>query len=148
MFPAFFVLLKLVVSALFLVAVISLPPRVFMLSSSHCIDASTLYWMLENPYPSSLLDIYSYSISFLGCKALYIVTSFLVYSWSICSLVSFKNGPGTSYEGEQPRFLSLWWDFVYDVWFRVVFSFSWYMLLKIFFSFISARMMVSAFNIL
>ena len=45
--------------------------------------------------------------------------------------------------GEQPKYLSLWWDFFYIVWLSVVFSFSW----DILFSFIFAYLMVSASNI-
>ena len=43
-------------SVLFLVVVISLRPRFFMLSSSRCIDASMLSWMLTSPlHPSFFL---------------------------------------------------------------------------------------------
>ena len=45
----------------------------------------------------------------------------------------------------QPRYLSLWWDFCYIVWFREVFSFSCGILF--FFSFISTCLMVSASSI-
>ena len=65
-----------------------------MLSLSCLIDVSMLFSMLASPLPSSL-DTYSLSISSLGCKALCIVLSFLVFV-SICwnsSLVHFKNGP-------------------------------------------------------
>ena len=47
------------------------------------------------PLPPSFLNTYSLSTSSLGCKALYIVISFLVL-WSICwsySFVDLKNGP-------------------------------------------------------
>ena len=33
----------------------------------------------------------------------------------------------------QPRCLSVWWDFCYTVWFRVVFSFSWFFFFNFFF---------------
>ena len=48
-FPAIFILLLLVLSVMFLVRVVSLTLRLFMQSSSHCIDASTLSWMLASP---------------------------------------------------------------------------------------------------
>ena len=41
-------MLMLVLSILFLLAVNSLPLRIFMLSSSHCIDASTLTWIMAS----------------------------------------------------------------------------------------------------
>ena len=59
--------------------------------------------------------------------------------WSIClssSLVHFKRVQSIS-QGRQPRYLSLWWDFNYVVWFRVVSSFSWNTLFK--FLFLSSR---------
>ena len=49
-------------SVLFLVAVISLFPRFSMLSSSRCIEASTLSSMLASPVPPSFLDTHSLSI--------------------------------------------------------------------------------------
>ena len=55
----------------------------FMLSSSRCIDASTLSWMLATPLPPFLLGTYSLPTSFLGCKALCIILSFLVL-WFMC----------------------------------------------------------------
>ena len=83
-------------SVLLPAAVISLPPRFSMSSSSHCIDASTLSSILACPLPSFFFffDTYNLSTSSLGCKALCLVISFLVL-WSIClssSLVDFKNG--------------------------------------------------------
>ena len=78
---------------LFLVAVISFPLRFFVKSSSHCIDTSTLSWMLAYPLLPSFLGTYSLSTSFLGCMALYIV----MISLSVCSicwssyLVHFRN---------------------------------------------------------
>ena len=53
-----FVLLILMLSVFFLVTVISVILRFFMKSSSRCIDASTLSWMLVSPLPP-FLDIYS-----------------------------------------------------------------------------------------
>ena len=50
--------------------------------------------MLVSPFATSFFDIYSLSMSSLGCKALFMVISFLVL-WLIClssSLVHFKNG--------------------------------------------------------
>ena len=67
----------------------------FMLSSSRCIDALTLSWMLVSSLPLSFLGSCSLSMSFLGCKVLCNVMSFLVL-WFICwssSLVHFKNDP-------------------------------------------------------
>ena len=72
-----FVLYMLVLSVLFLVFVISLLPRLFINFLGHCIDASTLSWMLVSPLPPSFIDSYSLSLSSLGCSALYIVMSFL-----------------------------------------------------------------------
>ena len=94
-FLVIFLLLFLLLSILCQVAVISLPPRFSMLSSSHCIDASTLSSMLVSPLPPHFLDTYSLSTSSMGCKALGIVIIFLVL-WFISlssSLVHFKNGP-------------------------------------------------------
>ena len=54
-FLVIFVLLRFVLSAVFLVVVINLPPRFFMLSSNCCIDASMLSWMLVSP-PTLFLD--------------------------------------------------------------------------------------------
>ena len=82
-------------SVLFMVAVISLLPRFSMSSSSRCIDASTLFTMPASHLPPSFRDIYRLSTSFLGCKALCIIITFLVL-WCLClssSLVHFKNGP-------------------------------------------------------
>ena len=66
------------------------------------------------------------SVSPLGSKAFCIIMSFLVLrsiSWS-SSLVHFRNGS---------ECLSLWWDFCYVVWLRVIFSISYYILLIFFF---------------
>ena len=52
-----FVLLMLFLSVLVLVALISLPSRFFMESSSRCINASTPSWTLANLLPLSFLDI-------------------------------------------------------------------------------------------
>ena len=63
--------------------------------------------------------------SSLGCKALWIVISFLVL-WFICwsSSPSTLRMVSSIFEGGQPSCLSLWWGFCYIVWFQVVFSFS------------------------
>ena len=79
----------------FLMAIINLSPCFSLLSSSRCINASTLSWMLSSPFPTPFLDTYTLSKSYLECKTLCIVISFLVL-WSICwstSLVNFKYGP-------------------------------------------------------
>ena len=80
---------------LFLVTVISLSWLIFMLSSSHRINALTLSSMQANPLPPSFLDTHSLSESSLGCKAPFIVICFLIF-WSICRssyLIHFNNGP-------------------------------------------------------
>ena len=107
-FLVIYILLVLVLSVLFLVAVISFP-HFSMLSLSRCIDASTLFSMLVSPLPLSFLDTYSLSTSSLGCNALYMVISFLV-TWSIClssSLVHFKNGPEYLTRGTVQVFIPL-----------------------------------------
>ena len=63
---------------LFLFAVITLSLVFFMLSLSPCIDASMLLSLLATPLPPSFLDTYSLFMSSLGCKASYIVISFLL----------------------------------------------------------------------
>ena len=91
-FLVIFLLLFIVLSVSFLMAVNS-PPSCFpMLSSNHCIDASTLSSMLASSLPPSFLDTYILSTSSLGCCALRMVISFLVL-WSIClssSLIHFR----------------------------------------------------------
>ena len=54
-FLVIFVLLMLVLSVLFLVAVISLPPPFFIWSSRRCINALTSSWILASPLPPSFL---------------------------------------------------------------------------------------------
>ena len=94
-FLVFVILLSVMLSVLFLVAVISPPSCFFMQSSSRCMDASTLSSMLASPLPPSFRDTYSPSTSSLGCNALCMVISFLVL-WSIClssSLFHLRNCP-------------------------------------------------------
>ena len=76
------ILLSIVLSVSFLVAIISPPLGFSLLSSNHCIDSSTLSLMLASPLLPSFLDAYSLSTSSLGCNALCMVISFLVL-WSI-----------------------------------------------------------------
>ena len=62
---------------------------------SRCMDVSTLSSMLASRLPPSFLGTYSLSTSSLGCSALCMVISFLVF-WSICpcsSLVYIRKGP-------------------------------------------------------
>ena len=61
----FFVLLMLVLSVLFLVAVISLPLGFLKVISSLCIYASTLSWMRGSPLLLSILGKYILSTSSL-----------------------------------------------------------------------------------
>ena len=107
-------------------------------------EVSTLSSMQASSLPPSFLHTCSLSISSLGCKALRIVMSFLVF-WSICSSFAlYKNGP-EYLTRRQPRFLSLWWDFFYIVWFRVVPRSP--EILFSHFPFISHCLMVSTLNI-
>ena len=65
--------------------------------------------MLASPLPPSFLETYSLSTLSLGCKALYMVFSFLVL-WSIClsySLVHFKKGPEYLTRGTASVFIPL-----------------------------------------
>ena len=122
------------VFALVLVAVVNLSLFFFMKSSSHLIDVSTLASIVVSPLSLSFLDSYSLSVSFLGCKALCIM-SFLVL-WAICwisYLVRFRTAPSILRRG-QPRCLYLWWDSCYTVSVRVVSSFSWRILFNFFLS--------------
>ena len=79
----FVILLSIVLSVLFLMAIISPLSCFSMQSSSHCMDVSTLSSMLASPLPPSFLGTYSWSTSSLGCNALCMVISFLVL-WLIC----------------------------------------------------------------
>ena len=100
--------------------------------------------MLATSLPS-FLNIYSLSTSYLECKTLCIVMKFSfsgpfleVLLWSTSKMVL------SILRGEQFRYLFLWWDFFYVVWFWVVFSFAWDILFLNFFD--SVCLMVSAFN--
>ena len=128
--------LMLMLSVLFLVAVISRSPRVFMQLSSRCIDSSRLSGILVSPLPPLFLDTSSLSTSFLACKALSMVMTFFVLRslrWS-SSLVNLKEWSSSVLGRGQPRCLSFWWDFCYVVWFQVVFSFSRCIISKFFLS--------------
>ena len=68
---------------------------VFFLSSSRCIDASTLSLMQASPLLPSFLDGYGLSTTFLGGNALCMIMSLLVL-WSVClsySVFLFKKVP-------------------------------------------------------
>ena len=72
-------------------------------------DVSTLSLMQVSYLLPSFLDACSLSMSTLGCKALYIVRSFL-FPWSIywiSSLVHFKNGPEYFMSGTAQEFIPL-----------------------------------------
>ena len=80
-----------------------------MLSSSCCVEASTLLSMLASPFSRSFLDTYNLSTLSLRCNALCMVISLLVL-WSIClssSLVHFKNGPEYLTRSSAKVFISL-----------------------------------------
>ena len=80
-----------------------------MFSSGPCINTSTLYSMLASPSPPSFLGPYSLRVSYLGCKALFIVISSLVY-WStywIPNFVDFKNRPEYLTCGTAQEFIPL-----------------------------------------
>ena len=93
----------------------------FMLYSGRCIDTSTLSWMLVSPLPPFFLGIYNMSTSSLGCKALFILMSFLFSSPFVGVLLSYtlRMVPSISRWG-QPRNLSL---ICHVIWFRVFFFF-------------------------
>ena len=88
------ILLSIVLSVSFLMAVIR-PPSYFSMKFSSRINESTQSSMLASFLPLSFLYIYSVSTSSLGCNALCMVISVLVL-WFIClssSLVHFRKGP-------------------------------------------------------
>ena len=135
------VILLILLSVSFLVAVISPSLCFSMSSSSRCIDASTPSLMLASPLPPSF---HSLSTSSLGCNAECMVISFLL-NWSIClssSLVHFKKSPEYLTRTTVQLFILLI-NFCYIVLSRVAFWFSWN-ILSHFFSFLSTCLMVSA----
>ena len=94
-FLNFVILLSLMLSILFLIAIISPSSSFSIQLLSRCIDVSTLSSMLASLLPPSFLGTYSLSTSSLGCNALCMVISFLVL-WSICLisfLVHLRKGP-------------------------------------------------------
>ena len=94
-FPVVVILSLIELSLSSLMVVISPPSCFSMLSSSRCMDASTVSSMLASPLPPSFQDTYSLSTSSQGYNALCMVISFLVL-WSIClssSQVHLRKGP-------------------------------------------------------
>ena len=126
---------------LFLVAVISFPPRFLLWSSSCCIDASSLSWTLVSRVSPSFFDTYILSTSSLGCRAICIVISFLVL-WSICLgfLWSTSRMAPSILWGRQPKYLSLLWDFCYVFFFFVLSCF--FVLLKYSFLFFLSSLLL------
>ena len=116
-------LLMLVLSLLFMAVVISLPSGLFIYSFRSWINS-----ILNADKFSSFFffDTCSQWTSSLRYKTLYIVISFFFSDPFVEILLSFilKMVPSIL-GGEQPRYLSLWWDFCYVVWFQTVFLFSW-----------------------
>ena len=101
--------LSILLSVLFLMAVISPRSYFSMLSSSRCIDVSTLSSRLASPLPRSFPDTYSLSTSSLGCNGLCMVINLLVL-WSIClssSLVHLRKGPEYLTRGSAQVFILL-----------------------------------------
>ena len=114
-FLVFVILLSIVLSVLFLMAVISPLSCFSMWSSSRCMDVSTLSSMLASPLPPSFLGTYCLSTSSLGCNALCMVISFLVLL-SIClssSLVHLRKGPEYLTRGTAQVFI-LWIRFLLE----------------------------------
>ena len=106
-----------------------------------CIDA--IFNALSPPF----LYPYSPSMSSQECKASCFVTGFLVLlstCWSSSFNYFMKDSEYLTRRTAEVFFP--WWDFCYIAWFRFVFSFSCDTLF-IFFSFISACLIVSACNI-
>ena len=72
-------------------------------------ESSMLSSMLASPLPTSFLETYSLSMSSLGCSALCIIISFLVFL-SIClssSVVHFRKGPRYLTSGAGQVFIPL-----------------------------------------
>ena len=82
-FLVIFALLMFVLSMLFLVAVISFPPRFFYGVFTPCINASTLSWRPASPLPSSF-D--TYSLSTLVVK-FYVSSSVFLFSGRVVELL-------------------------------------------------------------
>ena len=74
-FQVVVIVLSIVLSVLFLMAVINPRSCFSMSSSSRCMDVSTLSSMLASPLPPSFLGAYSLSTSSLGCNVLCMVIS-------------------------------------------------------------------------
>ena len=103
------ILLAIVLSVLFLMSVISPLSCFSMLSSSHCMDVSTLSLMLASPLPLSFLGTYSLSTSSLGCNALCMVISFFSSLVHLSTFISgpLEKGPRVSNERYSPSIYSL-----------------------------------------
>ena len=134
LFPGYFVLLMLVLSVLLLEAVINLPPwfYIIFLSLYRCIDTilndsefSCFFFSWRDVRPCASSWVLLFSVPFVE-----------VLSSTLRTVPSILRGV-------EPRYLSLWWDCCYVVWFQIVFSFS----LGVFFFFISTSLMVSDSNI-
>ena len=109
-FLFFVILLSIVLSVLFLMAVISPRSCFSMSSSSRCMDVSTLSSMLASLLLPSFLGTYSLSTSSLESNALCMVIIFLVL-WSIClssSLVHFRKCPGYITRDTEVFILLIW----------------------------------------
>ena len=103
------ILLSIMLSVSFQMAVLSPPSYLCTYSSSRCIDASTLSSMMTSPLPPSFLDTYSLSMSSLGCNAIFMVISFLVLR-SIClssSLVHVRKSPEYQTRGTAQVFIPI-----------------------------------------
>ena len=77
-FLVFVILLSIVLSVLFLIAVINPPSCISLSSSSRCKDVSTLSSILASPLLPSFLGTYSLSTSSLGCNALCIIIIIII----------------------------------------------------------------------
>ena len=142
------VLLMVVLSALFLMAIISFPPRAFLCSLLVILLMHQRYpQMLVSPLPPSFFVTYCLPASFLGCKALWIVISFLVL-WSIClssSIILFRNSPEYLTRKTAKVFIPLIRLVQYNLVSSSFLVFLWYSFLI--FSFIFTCLMLSSSNI-
>ena len=125
-FLVIFILLMFVFTVLLLVVVISLPSCFFLCLL--VVISMHLRYLNAGEFSSSFFSWHSRSTSSLGCKASWV---FLFYGPFVEFLLStiLRMVPSILRRG-QPRCLSLWRDFCYVVWFRVIFSFSWGILFK------------------